>query len=91
MLVPVNMRTKIKKEATCMVQDEPHIALLQLWEYSRDLISLKIPLADRNHLRNCQDCVAVVWLCRGLPSIEAVEARLQEGIIGRARERHGSY
>jgi hypothetical protein len=70
-----------------MAQDEPHIALLQLWEYSRDLISLKIPLADRNHLRNCQDCVAVVWLCRGLSCIEAVEARLQEGIISRECDR----
>jgi hypothetical protein len=72
-----------------MVQDEPHIALLQLWEYSRDLISLDIPLADRTHLRNCQDCVAVVWLCRGLPSIEAVEAKLHAGIIRQECDRRG--
>ena len=62
-----------------MAHDEPHIAVSQLWEYSQEPIFLNIPSVDRNHLRECQDCVAVIWLCRSLPSIETVEARLKEG------------
>ena len=62
-----------------MAQDELHIAVSQLWEYSQEPIFLKIPPEDLNHLRECQDCVAVIWLCRSVPSIEAVEARLKDG------------
>jgi hypothetical protein len=61
-----------------VAQDEPHIAVSQLWEYSQEPIFLKIPPVDRNHLRVCQDCVAVIWLCRSVSSIEAVEARLKQ-------------
>lgn len=60
-----------------VAQDEPHIAVSQLWEYSQGPLSLNIPAVDRNHLRECQDCVAVIWLCRSGSSIEAVEARLK--------------
>ena len=65
--------------ASCDVaQDGLHIAVSQLWDYSQEPIFLKIPPADRNHLRECQDCVAVIWLCRSVSSIEAVEARLKQ-------------
>jgi hypothetical protein len=57
-----------------MVHDEPHLAVSQLWKYSQKPIFLEIPDVDRNHLRECQDCVAVMWLCR-VSSIEDVEAR----------------
>ena len=63
-----------------MAYDESHVAVSQLWEYSQKPIFLEIPYIDRNHLRECQDCVAVMWLCRSAPSIEDVEARLKEGI-----------
>jgi hypothetical protein len=62
-----------------MAYDEPHVAVSQLWEYSQKPIFPEIPHVDRNHLRECQDCVAVMWLCRCVPSIEHLEARLKEG------------
>ena len=71
--------TKLKQGAYCMAQDEPHIAVSRLWEYAQEPIFLKIPAVDRNHLGECQDCVAVIWLCRSLSSVDAVEARLREG------------
>ena len=61
-----------------MAQGPPHIDVSQLWEYSQEPIFLEIPPVDRDHLRECQDCVAVIWLCRSGSSIEAVEARLKE-------------
>lgn len=61
-----------------MAQDEPHISVSQLWEYSQEPI-FQIQPEDINHLRECEDCVAVIWLCRSVPSIEAVEARLKDG------------
>jgi hypothetical protein len=58
---------------------QAHIAVSQLWKYSQEPIFLKIPPVDQNHLRECQDCVAVIWLCRSVSSIEVVEARLKKG------------
>jgi hypothetical protein len=70
--------TEVENRPYSMAQ--AHIAVSQLWKYSQEPIFLKIPPVDQNHLRECQDCVAVIWLCRSVSSIEAVEARLKKGI-----------
>ena len=61
-----------------MAEDEPHIALTRLWCYRADLNSTDIPLEERMHLATCQDCIAVVWLCRTLPSLHEASATLRD-------------
>jgi hypothetical protein len=64
-------------------EDEPHIAVLQLWEYSRDLHSPSILFEKHSHLTICQDCIAVLWMCRGSASLDDVQMRLRAlGITG---------
>jgi hypothetical protein len=47
-----------------MAQEAPHIALSRLWEHSQNQESLIAEELD--HLATCQDCVAIVWVCRSL-------------------------
>jgi hypothetical protein len=61
-----------------MAEDEPHTALSRLWEYSKDPNSPGILFAERNHLTICQDCVAILWMCRGSTSVDDVQKRLRE-------------
>jgi hypothetical protein len=61
-----------------MAQDEPHTALSRLWEYSRDPNAPGILFEERNHLTICQDCVAIMWMCRGSASVDDVQMRLSE-------------
>jgi hypothetical protein len=66
-----------------MAQDEPHTALSRLWEYSRDPNSPAILFEEQNHLVICEDCVAILWMCRGSASVDDVRKRLAErGITG---------
>ncbi len=69
-----------------MAEDGPHIALSrlreysghQLLEYAKNLDSSKIPVEERDHLMACQDCVAILWLCRGAASVDDVQLKLKE-------------
>jgi hypothetical protein len=70
-----------------MAPDEPHIALMRLWEYSKnrfleyskDPTSLSILAHERAHLATCEDCIAVLWMCRGSTSVEDVQKKLRNG------------
>jgi hypothetical protein len=55
-----------------MAEDERHIALARLWEYSRDPDSPAILFEEQNHLTTCQDCIGILWLCRGSASVDEV-------------------
>ncbi len=61
-----------------MAQDEPHTALSRLWKYSRDPSAPGSLYKEQNHLTICQDCVAILWMCRGSASVEEVQKRLRE-------------
>jgi hypothetical protein len=60
-----------------MAQDALHISLTRLWKYRIDITSTTIPLQHRSHLAACQDCIAVVWLCRISSSMEDAIARIK--------------
>jgi hypothetical protein len=60
-----------------MVENGSHIALL-IWEYSLDPDSPEILFEERNHLTVCQDCIALLWMCRGSASLDDVRERLRE-------------
>jgi hypothetical protein len=60
-----------------MTQDE-HTALSRLWEYSKDPNAPRILFDEQNHLTICQDCVAILWMCRGSASVDDVRKRLRE-------------
>ena len=60
-----------------MAEDEPHTALSRLWEYSRDPNSPQSLFEEQNHVTICQDCIAVLWMCRGSASIDDVQQRLR--------------
>jgi hypothetical protein len=72
-----------------MAQDGPHIALSRLWEYSKnrflecskDPTSLSVPAEERAHLATCEDCIAVLWMCRASALLEDVQNKLRERFI----------
>jgi hypothetical protein len=61
-----------------MAEDKPHTALSELWKYSKDPNSPGILFEAQNHLAFCQDCIAVLWMCRGSASVDDVQKRLRE-------------
>ncbi len=61
-----------------MAEDEPHTALSRLWEYSRDPNSPGILFEEHDHLTICQDCLAILWMCRGSASLDDVQSRLRK-------------
>lgn len=69
-----------------MAQDEPHIALTQLWEYRNDPNSATTPIEVWFHLANCQDCVARLWLCRASSSIDDVRVKIKKYFVRRTTQ-----
>jgi hypothetical protein len=58
------------------VNPQSHIRLLLLWKYSREFLALNSE--DMAHLRVCQDCVGLLWICHGSKSVEQVKAWLDD-------------
>jgi hypothetical protein len=69
------------------VNPQPRIRLLLLWKYSRE--SLALNSEDMEHLRACQDCVAVLWLCNTSSSLDRVEKVVSEVGVGTANQAGG--
>ena len=57
--------------------EDGHIPLSVLWQYSKEPKVDSLADGDRRHLGVCEDCVAVVYVCRTLPSLQDVEDRLK--------------
>jgi hypothetical protein len=65
-----------------MMQDPPkHIPLAILWKYSRESATLAEDHFE--HLQDCQDCVAITFLCRKSDSLEEVVRTLDRFGISR--------
>jgi hypothetical protein len=56
-------------------QDASHITISLLWEYSRKVS--ETPDEHQNHLGECQDCLAVLWISRTCASVEHLKFRLE--------------
>lgn len=57
---------------------ESHIPLSVLWAYSQSLNPNELRLgAYWDHLRDCEDCVSVLWLCKTSLSIEGVKTKIK--------------
>jgi hypothetical protein len=63
---------------------DSHIPLPILWEYSRNPKPNDLRRGSyREHLKDCEHCASVLWLCNTSISIEAVRGKLHEfGIEG---------
>lgn len=64
------------EELTYRVVSGPHIDISDLWRCSDNLASATPSV--REHLSVCQDCISVVWLCRGLGSIDKVRMKIRD-------------
>jgi hypothetical protein len=71
-----NLQTQSAQWDTLLRQmshdDGIHISIQQLWEHSRKPESLPAP--EWNHLKSCEDCTVVLWLCGTSSRIEDVRA-----------------
>jgi hypothetical protein len=55
--------------------DGVHISIQQLWEHSRKWKSLPDP--EWKHLKSCEDCTVIMWLCGLSSRIEDVRVMLR--------------
>ena len=55
--------------------------LAVLWDHAHDQTALTA--TQLNHLRQCEDCVGILWLCRGGNSSSEVEHMIKEQDIER--------
>ena len=56
--------------------DTLHVPAQLIWDYSQDrevLIS-----AHLNHLKACEDCVAILWVCQTSQSFQQCKTKLSE-------------
>ena len=53
-----------------------HISFAVLWTYSRDKSGLDDDCLQ--HLTECEDCVAVLGICRGSRTLEQAQRLLEE-------------
>jgi hypothetical protein len=58
--------------------DQFHIPIASLWEYSRNPHPAAFPPAEFDHLRTCERCVSVLWICHTSDSIDHMNQRLKD-------------
>src|SRR5215471_20905563 len=55
-----------------------HISIARLWDFARDPKSPTLQTDERDHLWDCEDCTAVLWLCSTLESVDDLWRKLTE-------------
>jgi hypothetical protein len=56
---------------------DPHIPLSILWDYSKTPNPNDLRTSSHwDHLRDCEDCASVLWLCNTSVSVESVKTKL---------------
>jgi hypothetical protein len=58
-----------------------HLTLPVLWAYARNSDPATLTIAHFNHLKTCEECTRVLWLCSTAYSIEDVKAKLKDRSI----------
>jgi len=53
-----------------------HVPVSILWKYQKEAATLAFSHAE--HLKDCQDCVAILILCRACRSLPDVEMKLKQ-------------
>jgi hypothetical protein len=61
-----------------MAHDNRHIPLSVLWEYATNPKPGALPSAEWDHLKACDECVNVLWLCNTSRSVDDVREKLRE-------------
>jgi hypothetical protein len=58
--------------------EDEHVPISTLWEFSKEFQLDMLADEDRRHLGICEDCVAIIALCKSLSSVTDVEERLKQ-------------